>query len=1244
MRRNFLSLVLLLFFVSSTSKVFSQIHTNAAVLQKTAQEQAAREQATFTKLLTLSKERNWPMLKRGRHGQLMRLVGLDYLGLPLYLSTQNNIIAAETIGTNHLWPDGSSGLNLSGSSDYMKGRLAVWDGGGVRTTHVELAGRILQKDRPASIEDHSTHVAGIMISSGVKPEAKGMSFGAQQLIAYDFNSDMSEMASEGSHLFLSNHSYAYNAGWVHNDEDERWEYWGAPKSKEDYKFGYYSTETQTWDDIAYQAPYYLVVKAAGNSRYGNGPAVGETYWRMDNRGDFYNAGKRPDSLSSNDSYDIIPTTGVAKNILTVGAINPIPNGYSKAADAVITDFSSWGPTDDGRIKPDVVADGLNILSCIATSNNAYATFKGTSMAAPGVTGSLLLLDELYATLHSGDSLRSATMKALVIHTADEAGAANGPDYQFGWGVANIKKAADVISSKNTDKLIVEKTLANGKTDTIKVVASGKGKLMATICWTDPKADVDVTNTLNNRTKKLVNDLDLRIKTANTLYTPWVLDVANPSQAATKGDNITDNVERVEVQNAIPGDTALIIISHKKTLRNNSQAYSVIISGAGGNTTCASAALNNGGTRIETVVMNNVNYSNTTSCTNYTNNKTNTTLNIEANQNVSCSIKVGSCDASSATSMVKIFADYNNDGDFDDAGESIAASGTISNGEIYTKIFQTPNNLTIGNTFIMRIVVVETTNINDVKPCGTYAKGETMDFLAKVIPSSSDVGIIQVVNPSAGYCANTAQYITVRIKNFGHTTRGNIPLNITVSDGTNTMAFSETYPDTISSNSTKDYTLQTPFATAKGATYTITAKTTMTGDQNSSNDANTSAITISNPTANPTGRVIICGADNVSLIADSINGAYDVFNWYSSATSTTPLATGSFVRTNVITPDRKYYLAKNDNKLSVGPTDKNTFGVGGYPPEYGQFMGFTAYTPLTIETARLYVGHSGKVTFIVADTSGTDISTGSYYYTPLTSSTIDVYKTQSGNTDNGAIFNVNISIPTGNHVLIVTTSDGATLFRNNGVSGNPYPFTIPNVFSINSNNAGLSNNYQYFYYYLYDMKLRLSNCVSNRIAIDAVSSTVVAPVITLSENRLTSNTSEGKLQWLLNGKPISGANSQTYTARKNGTYQLADTANGGCIMLSNEIYFGNAGSNSADSIFVWPNPNVGTFNISFASELQGNVKVLLYNATGQKVFYNVYNRNTSEYITVNTGIIASGVYVLRVEQGGKIYTKKLVIHN
>jgi subtilisin family serine protease len=67
----------------------------------------------------------------------------------------------------------------------------------------------------------------------------------------------------------------------------------------------------------------------------------------------------------------------AKNVITVGAMN---------GAGAIANFSSFGPTDDGRIKRDLMAQGVNVLSTGAANNGATLVMSGTSMATPAVAG------------------------------------------------------------------------------------------------------------------------------------------------------------------------------------------------------------------------------------------------------------------------------------------------------------------------------------------------------------------------------------------------------------------------------------------------------------------------------------------------------------------------------------------------------------------------------------------------------------------------------------------------------------------------------------------------------------------------------------------------------------------------------------------------------------------------------------------------------------------------------------------
>ena len=100
-------------------------------------------------------------------------------------------------------------------------------------------------------------------------------------------------------------------------------------------------------------------------------------------------------------------------------------------------------------------------------------------------------------------------------------------------------------------------------------------MKATISWTDP-AGTTKNNQLNSPTASLVNDLDLRIIKEEEVNMPWMLQLSDVSAPAIKGDNLVDNVEKVEVNNAI--GTYTIQVTHKGNLLNSAQNYSLIVSG------------------------------------------------------------------------------------------------------------------------------------------------------------------------------------------------------------------------------------------------------------------------------------------------------------------------------------------------------------------------------------------------------------------------------------------------------------------------------------------------------------------------------------------------------------------------------------------------------------------------------------------------------------------------------------------
>jgi len=393
-----------------------------------------------------------------------------------------------------------------------------------------------------------------------------------------------------NHMRLSNHSYGSVAGW-YKDASNVWYWLGyAQLGTQDPRFGNYTTNSVNYDAIVQNAPTYLSVWAAGNDLGETPPVQPTNHYEFTLAGPSFltNAVRGADGAAG--GYDTLSQQAVAKNVLTVGAVFALPTGYVGLTNLFLAPFSSCGPTDDGRIKPDLVADGVNNIVPISGSDYAFGIGSGTSFAAPTVTASIDLLAQFYRQLHTNASdLLASTLKGLVIHTADSATTNHGPSYRFGWGVMNTRSAAALLSQDATNgakNQIKEVLLPNGQHLEFPIPTSGTNPLKVTICWTDPAGSANAVTNLNNPAPKLVNDLDLRLvsPSGGTNY-PWILDPdltnktsAARSAAATTGDNQRDNVEQIYVPSPAAG-TYTARVTHKSNLQSNlAQWVSIIVTG------------------------------------------------------------------------------------------------------------------------------------------------------------------------------------------------------------------------------------------------------------------------------------------------------------------------------------------------------------------------------------------------------------------------------------------------------------------------------------------------------------------------------------------------------------------------------------------------------------------------------------------------------------------------------------------
>jgi len=544
-----------------------------ADLRALSRELKVRTEARQALAKELARSGGWPAKGFTADGGFFELQSIAN-GVPQFYRTFN-ANAARSTRTD------SVQAIVGGGSGFV---LRLWDAGGVRTTHQELAGRVTWADpTPVGQHVHSTHVAGTLMGSGsVDARAKGMSYAAS-LRAFEWNNDASEMASEAAAgMTLSNHSYGFGRGWSYSSPYWYWYGDTLVSEVEDYGFGFYDEYSQEFDEIANEAPDYLIVVAAANDRDDYGPGPGGRHYYWDSGTETWRISyKTRNSDGGTAGYDCIPDgMQIAKNSLTVGAVNDMLN-YTGPSSVVMAVFSSWGPTDDGRIKPDIVANGIGLYSTYSYCDTCHISYNGTSMATPNACGSLGLLQDYHMDHRGGTPMHSATLKALVINTAREAGPNEGPDYMFGWGLLNSLDVFKLLRNdvQNDAKGYIEElTISDAQTmDLSYRVTGAPATLKVTICWNDPAAAPPAPS-LNPRTPMLVNDLDLRVLKGASTYYPWHLDVYNPANAATRADNTADNVEEVQIDLPAAG-VYTIRINHKGALSGGSQAFSLIVNGA-----------------------------------------------------------------------------------------------------------------------------------------------------------------------------------------------------------------------------------------------------------------------------------------------------------------------------------------------------------------------------------------------------------------------------------------------------------------------------------------------------------------------------------------------------------------------------------------------------------------------------------------------------------------------------------------
>ncbi|TFV37856.1 S8 family serine peptidase [Bradyrhizobium niftali] len=447
-------------------------------------------------------------------------------------------------------------------------KVGIWDGGLVAQSHEDFKNRLTIGSTGASVDRHATHVAGTLGGDGA--HSKSAVEEQQVSDTLTLNGQSASISSTAETATGASQPTAAGA-------DKQWQgvapgvsivsyYWDNPTNAHEAAiksegimlsqnswgytvdqqlgncslYGTYTLEAEGFDQIVtgFYGRRIPIIFAVGNER---------------NDGDCGMSAAPPYR-----NYANVAPPVTAKNVISVGAINSDDND--------MTEFSSWGPTTDGRLKPDIVAPGCRKTGQVTSTvpSNSYAGMCGTSMAAPAVSGGVALLIEQRQKM-AKPVLLPSSIKALLIHGASDIAPA-GPDYRTGYGAVNLQNSVDLIRG---DKVTEGEIGTNGQTKTASLqIAPGAKELKVTLAWDDDPAST-------NATTSLVNDLDLRlVSPTGALHLPWQLDPKAPDTAATQGADHINVVEQATVQNPEAGIWKIQVVGF--AIPKPAQQFSLIV--------------------------------------------------------------------------------------------------------------------------------------------------------------------------------------------------------------------------------------------------------------------------------------------------------------------------------------------------------------------------------------------------------------------------------------------------------------------------------------------------------------------------------------------------------------------------------------------------------------------------------------------------------------------------------------------
>lgn len=389
-----------------------------------------------------------------------------------------NLVGATNHRSNNLATAYSNGLKYNGT-----GVTVMLQDNSKLDQHIDYTGRFTDINATQS-GDHGEHCGGTIAGAGnIDPIARGMAYGANVLVYNSSNNNYNDVPTlyNSNNLTITSKSYSNgtNAG--------------------------YTTLAAQLDGQIRTLPSLMHVFSAGNSNGGGSTAAGSQW------------------------FNITGGHKAAKNVIAVANLT---------ANDVVSSSSSRGPAADGRIKPDIGAVGTSVYSTI--DPNSYGFKTGTSMACPGVAGTLAQLYHGYKDLNAGVNPPSGLIKASVLNTGDELGNA-GPDFIYGWGRINARRAFNVISNNQ----YLSSSISQGGSNSHNItVPAGTEQVRIMVYWNDYEGAVSASPALVNDINIVVEDPSL------TTYNPWVLDptpnATTLNLPAVRGIDNLNNMEQVTI--------------------------------------------------------------------------------------------------------------------------------------------------------------------------------------------------------------------------------------------------------------------------------------------------------------------------------------------------------------------------------------------------------------------------------------------------------------------------------------------------------------------------------------------------------------------------------------------------------------------------------------------------------------------------------------------------------------------------